>query len=399
MRFSLSIVIAVLVMGAAGCDSEFSGAGIPPCDRYDADPLCGTDCVLDNDCGPDLYCNVDGVCTGDCDGTGEQCPDGQICAGHGRCIADPGDAGTGDSTFPDVPGCGTVTVDLAPVIPTVLLLIDQSGSMTSSFGSVDRWEAVTTALVADPDGVVTQLQDRVIFGATLYTSNGGYAGGDCPVLTSVPPELNNLGNIEPLLTGNAPAGDTPTGESIGAVAAELLAMPDPPDGPASPKVIVVATDGEPDTCDVPNPQEGQPESVAAAQAAFAAGVRLFILSVGSGVSDAHLQDMANAGVGLPVGGGTDAPFYVANSQNELVDAFYEIIFGIRSCELQVDGIVDLEQADQGHVELNSVDLVYGQDWDMQDASTLVLLGEACDTFLSDEEVTLLANFPCGAIVQ
>jgi len=319
---------------------------------------------------------------------------------HGRCINDPGDAGvTNDATFPDAATCGNVTVNLAPVTPTVVVLIDQSGSMTSSFGGQDRWAAVTEALTDPAGGVITQLESSVIFGATLYTSDGGSAGGVCPMLTTVPPALNNLAAIETLLTNNSPAGDTPTGESIDAVVQELLNLPPNPEGPNSPPIIVVATDGEPDTCAVPNPQDGQPESVAAAEASYQAGIDLFILSVGSGVSDAHLQDMANAGVGLPVGGGTNAPYYVANNQGQLVDAFNEIIHGARSCEFVVEGVVDMARADEGHVVLNGDSLEFGTDWNMLDASTLVLLGASCDTFLAEENVLLSANFPCGVVVQ
>lgn len=398
-RLTLFVAISVAFAGWLSCSTEFGTGGVPPCDLFDADPLCGEACVLDADCGPDLYCGLDGVCTGDCSADGGQCPSGQICVAHGRCINDPGDAGLSDATFPDAFTCGNVTVNLAPVIPTVVVLIDQSGSMTSNFGGQDRWAAVTEALTDPAGGVITQLEADVIFGATLYTSDGGTAGGVCPILTSVSPALNNLSAIETLLTSNSPQGDTPTGESIDAVVQELLNLPPNPEGPDSPPIIVVATDGEPDTCAVPNPQEGQPESVAAAQASYAAGIDLFILSVGSAVSDAHLQDMANAGVGLPLGGGQNAPFYVANNQGQMVDAFNEIIHGARSCEFVVEGFVDLARADEGNVVLNSQPLDFGTDWDMLDASTLVLLGAACDTFLTDENVTLLANFPCGVVVQ
>ncbi len=395
----ISVSISAVLIGWVGCSTEFGGT-LPPCDLYNADPLCGEACVLDSDCGTDLYCGLDGLCTADCSPDGGQCPEGQICVAHGRCINDPGDAGiTNDATFPDAATCGNVTVALSPVMPTVMVLIDQSGSMTSDFGGQNRWDAVAEALTDPSGGVIAQLEDDVIFGASLYTSNGGFDGGDCPVLTTVDPALSNLSNITTLLADNSPAGDTPTGESIDEIVQLLLDLPPNPEGPESPPIIVVATDGEPDTCTVPNPQEGQPEALAAAVASYQAGVDLFILSVGSGVSDDHMQDMANAGVGLPVGGTDLAPYYVANNQQQLVDAFNEIIHGARSCEFVVEGIVDMARADEGHVVLNSQTLEYGTEWNMIDESTMVLLGAACDTFLTDENVTLLANFPCGVVVQ
>src|SRR5258707_665443 len=64
------------------------------------------------------------------------------------------------------------------------------------------------------------------------------------------------------------------------------------------KIIVLATDGEPDTCEEPNPQNGGPAAIAAASTAFSAGIHTYVLSVGGDVRSA--QQMANAGAGLPV---------------------------------------------------------------------------------------------------
>lgn len=402
MRARGWILVCLPLLWLARCSGCSDDSGVAPCERDDAPPQCGQECILDDDCGPDLYCGLEQVCTADCSPGGSQCEAGEICADHGRCIANPNlDGGTGDGgVLPDAEPCGTVSVDLQPTIPTVVILIDQSGSMTSDFGGVTRWQAVRTALVADPDGVVTQLEDEVIFGATLYTSDGGFSGGTCPILTTVDPAINNLTDIRDLLQNNGPSGDTPTGESVDAVAQALANLPDNPEYPNSPKVIVLATDGEPDTCAAPNPQEGQPESVAAVTNAYQLGIETFVLSVGSGVSDDHLQELANLGVGLPAdGSGGDSPFFVANSQQELVDAFHTIINGTRSCEFTVDGIVEMDKADEAVVRLNGQTLVYGTDWQMADQTTLELLGTACDTFLTEEQVILTADFPCGAIVQ
>jgi hypothetical protein len=35
---------------------------------------------------------------------------------------------------------------------------------------------------------------------------------------------------------------------------------------------------------------------------------------------------------------------------------------------------------------------------MQDESTIILTGGACDTFLSADTVSLSAEFPCGTVV-
>jgi hypothetical protein len=351
-----------------------------PCDF---DPLCGDPCTGGADCGSNLYCAPDGTCRADCTPGGTECGAGWLCS-HGRCVED----------------CPSVVVDLTPVTPTVVLLIDQSGSMDESFGGGTRYEAVETALSDPVDGVVTTLESQVVFGASLYTSHNGNLDGEaCPILDSVAPALDSADEIRALLAANGPDGDTPTGEAIVATTAMLTALPPGPDD--GPRIIVLATDGEPDTCAVPNPQEGQPESVAATQAAWTAGIRTFVLSVGEGVVSAdHLQDLANAGAGLPVDGPTDATFYEAGDPAELADAFRGIIGGVRSCTLTLDGEVAPADWEAGDVRMDGAPIAYDatNGWTLTDGRTMELHGEACTDFLGAGAPTLTAEWPCGTII-
>ncbi len=326
---------------------------------------------------------------------------GSVMQAGGGDAGGPGPDGHGPGTGADAAACPSVVANLKPITPTVMLLLDQSGSMTSAYGGgLSRYQAMTKALADPTTGIVKVLEGQVKFGATLYTSNGGNAGGTCPILTGVNPAMNNYAAIAGLLDANAPAGDTPTGESITAITAGLQAIPPNPDGTASPMIIVLATDGEPDTCAVPNPQNGQPEAIAAAQAAYAAGIKLFILGVGSDVGAPHLQDMANAGAGNPIGGATNAPYYQATDPASMVMAFQQIINGVRTCTFSVSGTVDLSLAHSGTVILNGMPLVYqgANGWHMLDEHTMELDGDACQQFLSDPSVILTATFPCGVII-
>lgn len=234
------------------------------------------------------------------------------------------------------------------------------------------------------------------FGATLYT---GYAdqGGECPALQSVPPALGNLEPIRALLEDNAPAEDTPTGEAIDAV---VDGWPQDPDADPVVRVIVLATDGEPDTCAEPNPQNGQPQSIAAVQHAHDLGIRTFVLSVGNEVGEEHLQDVANAGAGLPTDGAEDAPYYRASDPEELRAAFEDILDRARSCLLTLHGTLDLAEAPGGDVVLNGTALAYDDPngWRAIDEHTIELLGTACDTFMQAEELDLSAEFLCGAVL-
>ena len=209
--------------------------------------------------------------------------------------------------------------------------------------------------------------------------------------------LNNFSAIDTVFKRADPVEDTPTAESITAVTAKLVADTTP-----GPKVIVLATDGYPDTCAKPDPEtpEAQALSVAAAKAAFAKGVRIYVISVGDDVGDEHLQDMANAGVGLTVGGATNATFYKALDSNDLVDAFGAVLSGIRSCSYKLNGQVDAEYISQGEVKLDGRLLTFATDWRvLPDGSTLELVGASCDAVKTGGAHQVDANFRCEVIIE
>jgi hypothetical protein len=265
---------------------------------------------------------------------------------------------------------------------------------------VERWDAVVTALVDPVSGVVTRLADKVIFGASLYTSNGGNAGGTCPGLKESFPALNNFAAIDALLQANGPAGDTPTAESVAALAGRFPA-PDPEN--PGPQIILLATDGNPDNCvdsDAHN-LASQQMSEAQVAAAYTSGLQTFVLSVGDDVSAPHLQNLADLGIGAAPGSGTGTP-YVANDPAQLSAAFETIIRGVRTCTFAIDGNVDVSNQCSGTVSLNdgssSQILTCGTDWRLVDENTLELLGAACDRFLESDNVSLAAEFPCGVVV-
>lgn len=288
-------------------------------------------------------------------------------------------------------GCAEVSVSVEPMTPTIVLLVDQSSSMTEDFAGQERWDALYTTLMGD-GGTVMSLQSEVRFGLALYSSSNGFEGGQCPMLTEVPPALDNYDAIDAVYDPADPIDETPTGESLAAVADGLAAFAEP-----GPKAIVLATDGMPDTCAVPNPQEGQPESIAAVQDAFGAGISTFVISVGDEVGEAHLQEVANAGVGKAVDDPSPAPYYVALDAGDLVTAFEEIIGEFISCEIPIDGIVALDQACEGTVLLDGVELQCPIDWQMLDESTIELLGDTCAAWKDGGSHAISASWPCGAV--
>lgn len=394
---SILFVGSGLAFAAASCGSSsdgetFSGPGAA-CHTILAGK-CGNACSSDGDCGDGLYCSLGGTCSADC-GEGQPCPSGSTCDGaRGICNAD-GSALDGD--VPDAPfsdACPNITVTFEKTVPTVLLLVDQSGSMTEKFGSDTRWNAARKALIDPTTGVVKLLEKEVRFGLALFTSKNGFSGGTCPMLTTVPIALGNYSAIASVYGKSDPIGDTPTGESIDAVV-KTLSDPSIP----GPKYIVLATDGEPDTCAVPNPQNGQKEAVAAAQNAYAKGIKTFYISVGSEVSAGHAQDMANAGQGLAIGGTDKAKYWSAMDPASIKDAFDTIIYGVRSCTFKLNAKVT--DPTKGEVTLDGSKLTYGDanGWKLDaDGVTVTLLGTSCDKIKSGDH-SISAEFACTAVIK
>ena len=394
-----SLWFAMLLLPFAACDGCEDGG--TACDSLG--DACETECVDSFGCPDGTYCEEFGKCFAECLPGDDRCGDGQQCGDSGKC--ETGEGGSGGSTGNFNPsgggdqggsggnnGCADVNITFEPQIPTVVLLIDQSGSMTEQFGGGNRWDVLYDTLMDPNNGIVKQLENQVRFGLALYTGDGG---GNCPQLSNVTIALRNHAAIDAVYGPAGPLGDTPTGDSIDGVLPGLLAVNEP-----GAKVIVLATDGEPDTCEQPNPQNGQAEAIAAAQAAFAADVSLYIIAVGADVSESHQQDMANAGLGLPLDGSQgDAPYYPANDQSALQDAFEEIINGVRSCILTINGSIDPAKADQGTITLDGVELLFNDPngWQLNTPTEIELLGAACDA-IQEGDHSVVGSFPCGAAI-
>jgi hypothetical protein len=324
-------------------------------------------------------------------------------AGGGALVYDAASfAGNGTGGPGSDASCASLSVNMTRQTPTVLLLIDQSLSMDEPFGGGTRWTVVRDALLDPATGLVKKLEQEIRFGLALYTSlDGLQKGGTCPMLVEVQCSVGNYPAIQAAWNGAAPIDDTPTAESIMAVTAKLVALKEP-----GPKYIVLATDGAPDMCEVPDDltatqkSEAKSRSVKAVQGAYAKGIGTSVLAIGPGVGASHLQELANAGQGLAVKGNTNAKFFEALNQEALSKAFTAILEGARSCKFTLEGEVVPGGAAGGTVALDGQPLPYGAEdgWTLSSPSELELLGASCKKVQSGEH-QLSATFPCGAVVM
>jgi hypothetical protein len=415
MRSSLSFAfvalggLVMLACGGGGSDGPAKGGGgtggvVLNCATLtDPPPDCDKSCTSDLQCEASFCSN--GACVAQCT-TDEGCGTNASCNVSGRCVQNTGGTGGTGSTGGGN-GCQSVQITPTRSIPNVMFLVDQSGSMNmNDFGPADlnRWTAAHTAITS----IVSALDPIVRFGLTTYTSNNGFQNPPCPELPiqndfgpSGPGAMTDLSNFPSTFPGGE---DTPTGASIDAAVNIIQTTPPPADGPT---IIVVATDGEPDSCEYPDPSNGSPEQtfsrdkvVTAAGDAHAAGIDVFVLWVGqlgSGPTRDHLQEVADAGV---TGTGT---VWVGDDPANLEGAFQQIVSDSISCDIQMDEQFDdkIKACAEGDVRLNGVPLGCSDTngWRVKPGvdDVIELVGSACDT-LKSGDVTFSAVFPCGAIV-
>ena len=293
---------------------------------------------------------------------------------------DPGSTDTSDE--PEEPEfCEDFTLNYASSPATVLLLLDSSGSMTTRIGTSTRWQLVGDALFDETDGLVTHLAGGVRFGLAFYSSLDGFAGGTCPAMTFSSFDIDQEDQLRALFNDTAPlrSGDTPTGEAMQVALDRLVA--DPATGP---KYLILITDGQPDTCSVPDPQLGQPEALAAAQRAFELGVNTFIVGVSSDIAPDHLQQMANVARGVRPramwGRDDDAiqPIQASEQRGVLASQIKGVLGDVRSCTILVSPDVN----EQGTVELDHEILQPHVDYVVM-GNSLQLGAGACDRVLAD----------------
>jgi len=298
---------------------------------------------------------------------------------------------------PDAPVCIEGEIEFAPVIPQVWLLLDRSGSMSGTLTGKTRWDALGNVLLGDPlvpedVGVVGQFEGKVAFSAAFYTTGSGVNG--CSLsLESVALATDNYANIRRRYNKLRPAGGTPTAPSIAAIVATAQTV----DLTGGPKILVLATDGAPGTCGPSESGSAQTDVETEVAYAFAKKISTFAISITSSVGAAHMQRVANLGVGLAADTETPAPYYTAESQDALREAFDTIISEVpRSCVFELNGDVDLNGADAGTVKIAGQELAYKSTdgWRLKARNQVEFVGASCTQVQAGEE-DIVINFPCS----
>jgi hypothetical protein len=385
-RFVLGLVLLTAACGGkngatGGTDSLCTGKNPPAACQTACNPVSGA-----ADCPDGFHCAASGKCDAVCTSTGDECGAGNSCTTDGLCQQGTGDPGP----VPIDAACPAIHFTPAKVTPSIELVFDKSQSMNQDFddqaptGANDpvKFDTEKTALVDASKGIVAQLQNSAYFGIQMFP------GASCQTTFSAPRALGNATAIGQLIGAHGPSGNTPTSTAIDAAVKDFHDNP-PPAG--SPPIIVLSTDGEPNDC---NGNKTTQPSIDSATAAFNAGIKLFVLTVGNHFPAEFAQALASAGQGGQAG----AKAFSATDPATMAAAFQQIIGGAVSCDLTLDKQVQADKASQGIVTLGGKTLVFGTDWKLDaDGKTIHLLGTAC-TNLKNTGGQVDATFPCGSVI-
>ena len=318
------------------------------------------------------------------------------------------DAGTPDAGhdagLPDG-GCDPRPALITPAVPTVMFVIDRSGSMAddldgNSDGGPSRWDVLETSLRQ----VLPPLDQQLSIGALMYPVSGSACS--VPFGVDLSPARGNTNRLLALFS-TQPVGGTPTFEAARAAAAHLATLRTA----SAARALVVTTDGAPNcnpsfdprtcTCTRP-PQQGvcQPQANCLDDTRTIDGLRdlylnsnlpTYVVGLGSGLNQFAyvLNQMAVAG-GVPR---TDAgtSYYSAQSAAELTDAFSRITAQLTRCTYLVDGLLP---DDTFTLEIDGVAVPEGPDgwqWLNEANGELGLLGRSCDAVANGSAPSVLVD--------
>lgn len=416
--FGVTTIGLALHCGTDGDISEFPPSNATAACKALAD--CGKTCEAAESCAAGLYCDDTKHCNADCaPGVEPACGAGLICDSVGRCTENGGGpdlppVGDGGPVNPGGDGgvCADVQLTLEKVIPTVTIFLDMSSSMDQQLvAGKTRLQAAKDALIGEATGggVIKELEGDVAIGLTIFSfdSPNERTGLDakysaaCPYIEEyAPAATSSYAAIDGKLRTAASIEDTPTPEAL------LKFVGIDKDGAPlgggyldvksqGPKVILLATDGEPHLCSKidddtePSINEARAAVVDAVTKIKEKGIKTYALAVGTGVGEEHLQAVATAGGGTAV---------TATNVADLKTAFRSIIAAQRSCIFALNGEVPAGKEALGKVSIDGAPLTLNDanGWRLNTSKELEFLGTACDTIKNTSAPVISVIFPCGA---
>ncbi len=340
-------------------------------------------------------------------GTGIQTGSGGSGTGTGGTIGIGTSGGTGGTSDVANGECDQVNFESQRKPVEVLLVLDRSGSMTEHYppgsdpsldqngdAKVDRWELLTPSVNA----ALIASDANIAWGLKLFPT-GVDTSCSASTITStieIPIAAMNATTITGLVDTTAADGNgTPTGQAIQAGAAYLATLPAGVD-----RYMLLATDGDP-SC--PDDSSGETLALQELTAAYNAGYPTFVVGViDEGDNREKLNAMAVAGgVPRPLANPLADKFYLASTQQALVDALASITGQIPSCVFQFDSAppdpTNIAVKVNGEKVVQDTTHTEGWDYTSEDHLGVELYGATCETVKDASANTIDMIFGCPGV--
>jgi hypothetical protein len=309
-----------------------------------------------------------------------------------------GGAGGSSSSGPPPSGdanCGNETSSTKREPADVLLVLDRSGSMSYSIADdcccdpqyscptdfckdksncTVRWKGLTSAVQQ-----TLSTTQEIHWGLKLYSSSGG---SSCGVNPGVEVEISttSASSIQTQIEKAVPGSSTPTAKAVNAALTYLKTVTD-----QSNKVILLATDGEPNCKGDVSKESDVDGTITAITAAKSAGFPVYVIGIGPSVG--NLDNFAQAG-------GT-GKFFPATSSEELVKALAAISKAVASCTFSLSTPPPDINNIAVYLDKNLIPKNDSNGWSLSGNSQTVLLnGTYCDKITSGEATTVQVLFGC-----
>jgi len=334
------------------------------------------------------------------------------------------DGGAGADAAVSDGSCGASVIEASPKEVSVLLVIDQSDSMSKSLGASDRWTATKGALGTAIDGT----KDAIDFGLDLFPSAGCDVPADPVLAVPVEPGTTGVPKILAALeaAGPVPQGGTPTAAAL-ARALEYFET-----GPglslAGDRYVLLATDGGPNcnsshapcavTACVPNMEPGvcpiEPDSCCdgdvknclddvattrRVEALATAGVPTFVVGIPGTEDFADTLNAVAVAGGRPRAG--DTKYYAVTNAAELTDTFRTITRDlVKTCELQLQDRPPNNNALNVQIDGEFIPQAGADGWELDLTTTpptVVLKGATCAAIEAQGASSVTIVYGCPTI--
>ena len=327
------------------------------------------------------------------------------------------DAGGGGSGGVAPVACTDGTIPLVRADPTLMFVVDRSGSMGGhlgmSNGQASRWSILTDAL----SSTLPPVDASMAIGALLYPSQNDLVGHMTCAVAGVPDLLPAKGNVGPLLllmSQTMPGGATPTADAIQVAAGALIGVR----AASTARALVLATDGGPNcnlaldssVCRCANATQscqGKPNmclddarTVKEIADIEATGLPTYVIGIQDEGDDSFtdvLNAMADAGGRAKADGVLH--YYAARSAVELNEALSAIRDQVGACTFLTTSVPDTKGTIV--MRLNGAIVPYdaagleGWTWANKSNGEVALRGAVCAAAAASAAATLTAVVTCG----